>query len=45
MTALRSNRHPVLQPKTPVPHAEINVTPMIDILQRVGVSTESMRAR
>jgi len=32
MTGFRSNRHPVLQPKTPAPHAEINITPMIDIL-------------
>jgi biopolymer transport protein TolR len=30
--ALHTNRHPVPQPKTPVPHAEINITPMIDIL-------------
>ena len=32
MAALRSNRHDVIQPKTPAPHAEINITPMIDIL-------------
>ena len=31
MTA-HSNRHAVPQPKAPAPHAEINITPMIDIL-------------
>ena len=30
--SLHTDRHPVMQPKTPRPHAEINITPMIDIL-------------